>query len=368
MSRSSIHLFFGEDDFLATAAAKELLAKVLPPDQQGFGLEVIDGRVDTADEGVAATEQCIGALRTAGSLWGGSQVIWLRDANFLADGAIKQMDALKASLRDLTETISEGLLPTQVLVITAEKVDKRSAFYKACSEKGEAREFSAPGKAYLAANQARKQLADAMGREGLKAGEEVLDAILERVGNDTRQIQNEVTKLALFAGERKTIRAEDVAAIVSATRDIPGWDLADAVGERDLPRALGILNQLMFQQESAIGIAGGLAARVQELLIFNAALEAGWLRVLGRTAEWGPVPEDVGVLLSQGFKQDPRGMHPYRAALTAAKAAKFSPQTLYRWQELIQGAHRRLVSSSVPKRLVLELLLIRMLKDARSGA
>jgi hypothetical protein len=66
-------------------------------------------------------------------LFGGAKVVWLREASFfLRSPCPASLKQVKEAVARLTEEIKRGLLPGQRLLITAAKVHRGYAFYKAC--------------------------------------------------------------------------------------------------------------------------------------------------------------------------------------------------------------------------------------------
>jgi len=361
---ASVYLIFGEDEYLVSAKAKELVNGLVPDENRALGLEILDGRADTADAAVDVLARCAGGLQTMGLL-GGSKVVWLQDVNFLADNQVGRSETVKSHLNGLADTIRSGLPWGQILIATAPRVDKRYAFYKACKASGEVHEFDVPDKGYLAERQASVNLKRILAETGMTMTQNVASAFLERVGIQTRQIVSEVEKLAAFIGERNEITLSDIESVTSASRSVLTWDLADAVGGRDLGRALGVLRKLMFQKESPIGLIIGLERRIRDLTIYREALDKGWLSRTaggrGGRVQWGGLPDEVDATFSEGLNKDPRSTHPYRAGLLAEQARGFPSRHLRRCQEALADAHTQLVSSTVPQSMILELLLIRLL-------
>jgi len=359
-----IYLIYGEEEYLVSAKAKEIVDVLVPVQDRALGLEVIDGMVDTVDDAAKALTECIEALQTVG-LCGNRKVVWLRDVSFFTDNAIGMSKAVKSRVDDLTSALKAGLLPQHVLIVTSPRIDKRFTFYKTCKERGEVNEFSIPKKGYLAERQAAKRVGEMLSRAGLRMKQDAFDAFLEKVGTDTRQIANEIEKLDLFTGERKDVQLSDVETVTSSSRNALTWDLADAVGRRDLGHALEVLRQLMFQKESPISLIIGLENRIRDLTVYREALDKGWLsmakRSRGSTLKWETVPAEVDCRFSDEFNRDPRTTRPYRAARLAEQANLFSMRQLSECRQLVMDAHVKLVSSSVPQLLTLELLLIKIL-------
>ena len=77
-------LIFGDDEFEVEAAAKKVVNRFCPDEQQTYGLDVIDGRVGNSDDVVGAIDKTVLAIQAMG-LFASDRVIWLRDVTFLAE-------------------------------------------------------------------------------------------------------------------------------------------------------------------------------------------------------------------------------------------------------------------------------------------
>ena len=365
----AVHLVMGEDEYLVSTNAKELVDRLCPKADQAFGLEVVEARVDLVADAVTAIGRCLDGLRTLGFL-GGRKVVWLRDATFLGSGVIGESAEVKDRLDDLVKLIKAGLPEGQILVVSALKVDGRSAFFKACQSAGNVMKFELPDKSYQLEQQARGTAGDMFRKIGLSIGPEALEEFLDKTGTDTRQIVQEAEKLAVYLGDRKTVQVADVRDIVSSSREAIPWDLADAVGNRDLSGTLKVLRQLMFQGENEVGLIISLENRFRDLLLYREALDRKWVSVSGQEpwlkVEWRSSPE-VDALAS-ALAKDPRSTNVYRAGKLVAQARKYSRQELARCQALTLSAHETIVSSTSAKELMLEFLLIKLLGPARSTA
>jgi len=364
-----VYLISGDDEFLVAQKSKQVIDELVPLEERALGLETIEGKADTVAEAVSAVARCREAVMTMG-FFGGRKVTWFRDVNFLSDTVVGRSESVKEAVADLAALIKEGFPEGQILVVSAVKADKRYAFYKACKAAGEVHEFTVPDKAYLAERQAGDVLGGVLEQAGLQMSRDVKAAFIEKVGFDTRRIVGEVDKLAVYLGKRKRVESADLEAVTSASRGSLAWDLADAFGKRQLPRALGILRQLLFQKESPIGLIIGLESRIRDLIVYREALDNRWLEEKrgygGRpTLGWGDVPPEVDEMLSEGFAKDPRSTHPFRIGLLAQQAANFSASELEECRRAATEAHVELVSSAVPQPMILELLLIRMLSKQR---
>ena len=359
-----VYLIFGQDEFLVAQNARELLDELVPAEERTLGLEIIEGAADTVEAAVSAAMRCMQALETVG-FFDRRKVVWFREVSFLTDTVVGRSDLVKEKVNELGALIKRGLMAGQTLVVTAGKVDKRYAFYKACKEAGELREFAVPDKPYKVEREARGRIREMLGKAGLKMGAAALEAFVARVGTDTRQIANEIEKLSVYVGDRRDVTLEDIEAVTTSSREALAWDLADAFGRRELGRALAVLRRLLFQKESPIGLLVVLGNRIRELMLYREALDNGWLTVRGQgervQAGWGEVPAEVDRILSEELGRDPRATHPYRTALLARQAGGFTSEELLACQQSVMDAHEEAVSSRLDSGVIIELLLCRLL-------
>ncbi len=360
--RGRLFLFYGDDEYNRSAAAQTFVDRLVPPERQTLELEIIDGAVETAAEAEAALKRCAAAVLTPGFL-GAARVVWLREAVFLHDSRAGRAENVKAALADLVALLKEPGPGNNVLVISAAEVDGRTAFFRFFSERGQTQEFTVQKKQFLQEREAHARLAKALQREGLRATAGVQEAFLRRVGCDARQIEMEVEKLSVGLGPRRELTEEDVQLLASPTRDAPAWDLADALGNRDLPAAIGRLRDLLAQKESPGYLAGVLLGRVRELLAYREAVDRGWLRrtrKFGREVYvWGDMPAEAEQLLDDAFKKSPRAANEYRVSLLAKQALCYSGDELRRAHAYWLRTYERMVSGGADEAVLLEMALVR---------
>ncbi|MBN1674253.1 MAG: hypothetical protein JXR37_24605 [Kiritimatiellae bacterium] len=367
-----VYLFAGDDDLRAGQSARELVARLVPPEQAALGLETVSGTADTIDMAVQALDQTLAGLLTLG-FFGSGKVVWLREANFFDPEPLGKHEAVKTAVRRLGDTIKQGLPAGHILVITATKVAKNSVFRKACEAAGEVRDFTRPQAGYQAGeNQARERARAVFQGEGLALSGPAMDLFIEKVGTNPRQIENEAAKLATYVGVRKRAGPEDVMEIVCASRESAVWEFTEAIAQKRLAQALRILKRSEFQKDMPpIRLIYNLEYKLRELLIFREALSREWVRREGSRMRanvvWDVPPEAEPLLAALGSK-DPRKMNAFRCGKLLEQAARFTEAELARWHGLILAAHEKFVSSSVPQGLLLELLVFRLIAPAQAGS
>ena len=291
---ASVALVWGGDEYRVNAKAKELAQAWCPPDQQDLGLEIIDGLVETIDEAVAAIQRTLDAVSTVG-LFGGAKVVWLRDATFFSEAVPGKYEAVKEAVARLVEEIKAGLMPGMRLLVSAGKVHRGYAFYKACQAGGAVLEFDVPDRPKELLEMAQATVYQLLKEERLTASGPVVQALIDRAGYETRQLVQEVRKLATYLGDRREITPEDVALMVAPSRESGTWDLADSLARRDLAGTLRLFRQLLFQKEHPIALMMGLEGRIRDMLALRELMDRGYLQLSGSgsyvNAVWSEMPE-----------------------------------------------------------------------------
>src|SRR5690349_6374573 len=119
-----VHAVVGSDESEIKRVAAELAAELTPPDSGEFGLETIDGCADNAEHAANQIHNTIQALQTL-PFFGGAKLVWLKNANFLADSVIGRASSVLEALEGLSETLESGLGSEVTFLISAIDVDKR---------------------------------------------------------------------------------------------------------------------------------------------------------------------------------------------------------------------------------------------------
>src|SRR5206468_636844 len=126
---ANIYAIVGSDEAEVKRVAAELAEKLTPSGAGDFGLEMIDGAADNADQAAGRIRSAIEALQTL-PFFGTTKVVWLKNANFLGDDAKARSAAVQSSLEELSALIDSGVGDGATLLISATEVDKRRSFYK----------------------------------------------------------------------------------------------------------------------------------------------------------------------------------------------------------------------------------------------
>jgi DNA polymerase-3 subunit delta len=361
----SLALICGDDEFAVKARAKQLHQQWCV-ELGGMDHETIEAAVANSGEALSALARLREALQTL-PFFGTGKVIWLRDCNFLGDERAATAQAVTETLNELAEELKRFSWQNVRLLISAGKVDKRKTFFKTLDKIGTVETFSGwsvDDRDW--AEQAEAAACTAIRLRQKEISEEALAELVSRVGPHPRQLDNEVEKLCLFAGDRNKLEAADVAAICTRNKTARAFALGDALGDRDLPRLLRRLDEELWEiksssQKSEIGLLYGLISKVRAMLLLKEMLREGWIKPemdYNRfKAQLERVPPDK---LPADKRFNPLALNPYVLYKALPQAKKYSQAELVCAMDLLLRCNQRLVSSGLDETLVLQQALVQI--------
>jgi DNA polymerase-3 subunit delta len=299
--------------------------------------------------------------------FGSGKVVWLKDCNFLGDERTASAADVTESLASLAQELKEFPFDNVRLLISAGKVDKRKVFYKTLDKLGKVELFeglSVDNKDW--AEQAETWARKALVTRQKDISDEALSELINRVGPNARQLDNEVEKLSLYVGARKEIEFADVDAICIRNKMARAFALGDALGDRDLPLLLRRLDEELWEakldpKKSEIGVLYGLISKVRAMLLLKEMLREGWIKpgmdFGGFKAQLATVPADR---LPEDRRFNPLAINPYVLYKALPQVKRYSPGELVRAMELLFQCNHRLVTSGLDESLVLQQTLVQI--------
>ena len=252
---AQVHAVLGSDDAEVKRAARDLAVQLTPAAGGDFGCDIIDGAVQLADDAATRIHSAIEALLTF-PFFGGEKLVWLKSATFLADDQLGRSQAVLEALEKLAATLQGGVPESTRFLLSAVGVDKRRSFYKTLTKLAKVTvldklDTSKSGWEEAAAAMVR----ELAGERGLTLSSEAEELFVMFTGGERRVVESELEKLDLYLGAaRRSGTGDDVRLVVPVSREGSVFELGNAIAERNRRRALALLDQLLFQGESAIGI------------------------------------------------------------------------------------------------------------------
>ncbi len=355
---SSKYLIAGSDEAAVKKAAVALAEKIAPG-ADAFGLEVIDGGVDTVDAAVSKIHDTTQALQTMPFL-GGSKLIWLKSATFLSNTVTGNSESTLSSLEGLCEILKHPLPDGVSFLLSAIEPYKVRTGYKTLAKLCKTTLHDKPTMGFGAGEEEIVTWAATKVRaRGLKISHEAVEVLAARVGLDSGQLENELDKLETAFGVGHPIEARDVRSLVPATRESGIFDIGNAIAARDLGLALETLSQLLRQRESGIGILlASIVPTVRNLLLVKELLARHRLQPPSQPQFFGSMlnrlpPEDIEHLPR---KKDGT-LNAYPLGLAARNSVHYTAAELFRAFQGCADANLQLVSSQTSEEVVLTRLL-----------
>jgi DNA polymerase-3 subunit delta len=246
----SIYLFWGEDDFALTQAVNQLRQSVLDPNWASFNYDKISpDRVDAVVEGLNQ------AMTPPFGM--GGRLVWLAETTVCQQCSEELLAELERTLPAIPQ---ESVL----LLTTRNRPDGRLKSTKLLQKHAEIREFSLipPWKTEQLTQRVRESAREA----GVKLTATATELLAQSVGNDTRQLANELEKLRLYAGDTpQPLDERMVEMLVTATTQ-SSIQLAGAIRQGDAAKALTLIAELIDKNEPALRIVATLTGQFRTWL------------------------------------------------------------------------------------------------------
>jgi DNA polymerase III subunit delta len=365
---ANIYAVVGSDEAEVKRVAAELAEKLTPPGAGDFGLEVIDGAVENADQAVARIRSTIEALQTL-PFFGSTKVVWLKNANFLGDNAIGRAASVQSTLEELSDLLDSGLGSELTFLISATEVDKRRSFYRSLVKRAELQLFDRLDSGRTGWEEEATEIVRRRAKKRrLQFDEDALDLFVLLTGGDTRQIENELEKIDISLGKGRAVHLDVVREIVPLSRAGVIFELSNALAMRDLELALTLVRRLLDQGESAIGILlVAMVPTIRNLLLAKDLMERHRLR---RPQSPFQFISAINRLPTEATDHLPRrkdgSINAYALGIAAQQAHRFDTTQLIPAMQACLEANLQLVTTQLDHELILTEVVVKLLGESSS--
>ena len=251
-----IYAISGEDGYLANKRCQELLDGLLEPDERMMAL------FQPAEDEMAGLNvtEVLDELRTL-PLMAKRRVVLLKNA-----------DSFLKSNREALEKYLESPSPSGVLILQLKNIDNRWKFIKKIAELDGLID-AGPMKAY----QLPKFAADLCRSEFDKSLDtRAAGLLVELVGDQTGRIRQEIEKLSVYVGQRKSITAKDVHELVGRSKADNAFEVIDAIFEKKPEKIFQRLRNMFGHDSSTeFTVIGAFGYHFRRLFQAKALLEQG---------------------------------------------------------------------------------------------
>lgn len=212
-----IYWLEGEENFYIDQLVHFAEHKILTASEEGFNLTIFYGKD-------ADWAEVINACRRY-PVFADKQVVILKEAQQMRD-----LDKLEAYI--------ENPVPSTLFIIAhkEKKLDGRSKLSRILKNRAV---LLSTKKLYE--SQLPDWVSNLVQKLGCSISQKAVMLLVQHIGNDLSRINNEVQKLLLNAGDRKSITEEDIERYVGISKEYNVFELQDAMQKKDLEKAIRIV-------------------------------------------------------------------------------------------------------------------------------
>lgn len=206
----------GEEEYFINKVMDYAEHHILNEQEAGFNLTVFYGKD-------ADWPEVINACRRY-PMFSERQVVLLKEAQHMRD--VEKL-----------EPYVENPLNSTVFVVSykGKKVDGRTKFAKLLKEKGV---MLSAKKIYE--NQLPQWTEEIVKSKGYEINKKALMLLVDHIGNDLSRIENEIEKILVNLGKRKTISEDDIEEFIGISKEYNVFELQHAISVKDFARCMQI--------------------------------------------------------------------------------------------------------------------------------
>lgn len=359
----SLVVVYGDDDFSVQVKGREIFA-AWTAEVGGSDTEIINATAENSSAAQAALDKLSMALQSL-PFFGGCKLIWFKDCNFLGEDRTASSQTVTKGLNEFAETLKTFLWLGVRLLITAGKISANRTLFKVLSKVATmeyCESISAQDRGWEA--KMEMWISREVQKRGKTMDRRAIATMVLFVGANLRQMNSELEKLVLYGGERPAITQKDVEMVVTRNKHAKSFALTDAIGDRDLPRAMRLLDMSLAEVKvdssvSVLGILYGIISKVRLMLLLRELLDKGYIQE-GKVGGYGNVQklELPAGLLPEEKKFNPALMHPWMVSRCIPQARKYSVPELVRAMSRLLECNRKMVYSGGSPGLALQQVVI----------
>ena len=242
----------------------------------------------------ASADDTVAACNSLGLLGGGGRLV-----------VVEEVDRWKAADAKAIAAYLASPAPDTLLALVAAEMKKDSALAKACAKAGDLLVYDVPKRRL--SEWVTKQFAD----RKVSVDPEAARLLVEVVGEDPEELAGEVDKIATWAGD-EAVGTREIELLAAGCAEVPGYELTDAWGRRDLAAALASCQTLLER-------SGDPVSRTVPMLIGMLVAHVGRVRDCQAFAEEGLTAREAASRLKR---------HPYYVEKLYAQARNYEPDEL----------------------------------------
>ncbi len=224
LPRGSLFLLYGQEEILKDEITKKILSQVLPKESSGLSLEefsILETRIDSI----------INALNTS-SFFSPKKVIILKNIEELKSSDFSKLSKHFPSVNSLTYLILVNNLSEKKLTLPAKVASyiEKNGIIINCS---------------FFKDELSRWIKNKLDLSAKVIDKTSLQQLIDITGGNLSQINSEIERLVISSGDNPTLSSDDISSSVATRAEGHIYNLTDALGERKIEKALGILHYLL---------------------------------------------------------------------------------------------------------------------------
>ena len=224
--------------------------------------------------------------------------------------------------------------PTSILCLSGTKIDQRTKFGQALSKSGYLFQMTPPTRGAVV-----PWLMKRAKKHGFQLQGDAAHFMVDLIGSQIGRLDMAILKAGTYAGG-EPIEVEHVESTVAATRVHTVFELTDAIGARNLPKASQLLRNILNSGESGLMILAMMVRQLRHLIHINELQDEG--------ADKTAMAREIGV-------------RPFVVDQLLRQSKYYSTTELRRTLQLTSGVDIRLKSSRLNHGVLLDQFLLQMM-------
>ncbi len=252
---SSCYLVTGEESFLVQKLLRRFLEKAIDPETLDFNLHRFQGESLVPDAVIS--------IANTFPVFSSRRMLIIQNADQIKD----EGGDFLAYLNNSSETT--------VLVFVAEKPDMRKKLFATLKKR--ATLVTCPR---LYEREIPAWIAGEAKQKGLHLSQEAIWFLKEHLGSDLSALQREIEKIWLYVAEETSVSEEEVSGalvqrVVGGGRSHSIFELTNAVGDKNITKAIRLLNHLLSEGAHPLYILTMLTRQWRQFAVARETLDSG---------------------------------------------------------------------------------------------
>ena len=264
LPQTNLLVVYGEEDYYRQQIVTAL------PEALFQGVDSADRAITSFDKDTDLNE--LASIINTYPFFSGQSLVVLKDEKLLAAKA--ESEARKQQLDKLADILSD--IPDYCTVlVSASKLDKRTKLFKALKKTALMCECAS-----IKLNNLSQWLDGQAAAYGARWSFDAVGKIIEYLQPvdkiPLKLLQQEIAKLAVYAGERREWTAEDVESIFSALPEASSFAIINALGKRNLPEVFVLLAAEKKKGTNVLPLCALITFKLRQMLQYLELSSSGF--------------------------------------------------------------------------------------------